>query len=98
MKRKNKKKRHIQKMIKAILFDRDGVILDSEVTHITAVAGAFRELGIKLTKSDEKLIIGMHPDNYIPELRKKYDFSREEFFKISTKLYYKHFGKAKRVS
>jgi HAD superfamily hydrolase (TIGR01509 family) len=81
-------------MIKAFLFDRDGVILDSEFAHINAVIETFKKLGIKITKEDEEIIIGRHPDNYLPELKKKYDFSSESFLEIETKFYYKYFKKA----
>lgn len=81
-------------MIKAFLFDRDGIILDSEYSHVKAVKKAFKILGIKITKNDENKIIGRHPDNYLPELKKKYNFSKEDFLKIETKLYYKYFNRA----
>lgn len=81
-------------MIKAFLFDRDGIILDSEFAHINAVIETFKKFGIKIKKSEHKIIIGRHPDDYLPELKKKYDFSIEEFWKVENKLYYKYFNKA----
>jgi HAD superfamily hydrolase (TIGR01509 family) len=81
-------------MIKAFLFDRDGIILDSEFAHINAVIKTFKKFGFKIKKSEHKIIIGRHPDDYLPELKKKYDFSIEEFWKIENKLYYKYFNKA----
>lgn len=81
-------------MIKAFLFDRDGIILDSEFAHINAVIETFNKFGIKIKKSEHKIIIGRHPDDYLPELKKKYEFSIEEFWKIENKLYYKYFNKA----
>ncbi len=81
-------------MIKAFLFDRDGIILDSEFAHINAVIETFNKFGIKIKKSEQKIIIGRHPDNYLPELKKKYEFSVEEFWKVENGLYYKYFNKA----
>jgi len=80
-------------MIKAFLFDRDGIILDSEFAHIKAVIETFKKFGIKIKKSEHKLIVGRHPDDYLPELKNKYDFSIEEFWKVENSLYYKYFNK-----
>lgn len=59
-------------MIKAFLFDRDGIILDSEFAHINAVIETFKKFGFKIKKSEYRIIIGRHPDDYLPELKKKY--------------------------
>ena len=37
-------------MMKAVIFDRDGVILDSELTNIKSAIKAFKELGISISE------------------------------------------------
>ncbi|MCF7872020.1 HAD family phosphatase [Candidatus Woesearchaeota archaeon] len=74
-------------MIKAILFDRDGVILDSEHTNIAAATKTFKELGIEITKEDVQQIIAKHPKDYLTYFHSKYKFSEEDFIKKGMKNY-----------
>jgi HAD superfamily hydrolase (TIGR01509 family) len=78
--------------MKAILFDRDGIIIDSEYAHIKAVEESFKKLNITITKNDKKLIVARHPNDYIPDFKKKYKFSSEQFLEEESKLYYKYFN------
>lgn len=77
-------------MLKAVIFDRDGVLVDSEWANIAASKEAFRQLWIAISKEDEKEIIGKHPKDYIAYFHTKYgDFSNEKFAEIVAPLYYK---------
>jgi len=66
-------------MLEAVIFDRDGVIIDSEAMNINSSVEALKELGVELTKEDKKLIIGRHPEDYGKDFLKKYDFSFDKF-------------------
>ena len=74
--------------MKAVIFDRDGVIVDSEATNVNAGVKAFEKLGIEIKEEEKKWIVGRHPSTYIKLFQEKYDFSHEEFTKIQKKLYY----------
>ena len=77
-------------MLKAVIFDRDGVLVDSEWVNIAVGKEAFRQLWIDITQEDEKKIIGNHPRDYIAYFHTKYgDFSNEKFAEIVAPLYYK---------
>ena len=80
--------------MKAVIFDRDGVILDSESINMSSAVKAFKELGIKIKDEEKELIIGRHPDDYGKFFLKKYEFSYEEFRKIQSKTYYALFESA----
>ncbi|MBI2130092.1 HAD family phosphatase [Candidatus Woesearchaeota archaeon] len=75
-------------MTKAVIFDRDGVILDSESANIKSAVEAFNELGISIKEEEKDRIAGRHPNDYKKFFLEKYDFSYEEFRKIQRKTYY----------
>ena len=75
-------------MIKAVIFDRDGIIIDSESTNINSAVKAFKWLGIAIKEEEKEWIVGKHPDDYKKLFLEKYDFSYEEFRKIQRKIYY----------
>ncbi len=77
-------------MAKAVIFDRDGVILDSESTNIASAVECFKELGIKIKKEEREWIVGRSAKDYLKFFSKKYDFSYEDFIKIQKDSYYKH--------
>ncbi|PJA48200.1 MAG: hypothetical protein CO170_03480 [candidate division SR1 bacterium CG_4_9_14_3_um_filter_40_9] len=74
-------------MLKAVIFDRDGVIVDSEYANVTAGFMAFQQLGIEIDEDDKKQIIGKHPKDYLTYFHTKYNFSDEEFQKIVAPIY-----------
>jgi HAD superfamily hydrolase (TIGR01509 family) len=74
--------------MKAVIFDRDGVILDSESINIESAVRAFKELGIAIKEEEKDWIVGRHPEDYKKPFLEKYDFSYEEFRKIQTKTYF----------
>ena len=75
-------------MFKAVIFDRDGVILDSESVHINSTIYAFNKLGISLNEEEIDELIGKHPEDYKIYLLKKYSFSYDDFRKIQKEKYY----------
>ena len=81
-------------MLQAVIFDRDGVLIDSEQTNIDSGVQALRELGIELDSSDISLIIGRHAADYGNDFLKKYVFSYEEFRKIQRSKYTELFNNA----
>jgi HAD superfamily hydrolase (TIGR01509 family) len=55
-------------MFKAVIFDMDGVIVDSEPAHYNADNALFEKLGIKLSAEERELFLGVSSDwmwNYI---------------------------------
>lgn len=74
--------------MEAVIFDRDGVILDSESININSAVKAFKELGIAIKEEEKEWVVGRHPDDYKKQFLEKYDFSYEEFRKIQRKTYY----------
>lgn len=81
-------------MIKAIIFDKDGVLVDSEYANIQSATEAFEQLGIHITDEDKKQIIGKHPDDYIVYFQTKYLFPVEEFKTLRRPIYNRIFENA----
>jgi HAD superfamily hydrolase (TIGR01509 family) len=57
-------------MFQAVIFDMDGVIVDSEPAHYKADSALFEKLGIKLSSSERELFLGVSSEwmwNYIIE-------------------------------
>lgn len=79
--------------MKAVIFDRDGVILDTESCSINSTTKALSDLGISISDEEKSWIAGRHPDSleYKQYFLNKHDFSYEEFRKIQSKIYYKLF-------
>lgn len=73
--------------MKAVLFDLDGVIVNSEWANVEASVRAFRDLGIKLSEKDKKNIIGRHPVDYGKIFLKKYSFDYPKFLKLQPPYY-----------
>lgn len=60
-------------MIKAFIFDLDGVIIDSEPLHYEADRIVFREYGIELADGELDGYVGIDTRRMVTELRDKYD-------------------------
>jgi HAD superfamily hydrolase (TIGR01509 family) len=80
-------------MIKAVLFDLDGVLVNSEPANVAAGVDAFRDLGIILSSSEKKQIMGRHPADYDKVFR--YDFDRRRMIEGHHKYYDKYYYKTK---
>lgn len=61
-------------MIEAVLFDMDGVLVDSEELIFLAAKEMFREHGISVVKEDFKPYIGTGENSYLGNVAKKYGF------------------------
>ncbi len=78
----------VKHMIKAVIFDKDGVLHDSEYANIRAGELAFEQLSAQLTKEERNSIVGRHVDDYAPPLLKKYKLDYDEMRQLQKKLYY----------
>ena len=69
----------------AILFDMDGLVLDSEKTYVTAWQQAARELGKTLDTEFAERLFGRHADDVARLLGEALgpDFDRLTFFEVA---------------
>lgn len=76
-------------MFKAVIFDRDGVLLDSEWINVESTRYSFEKFGHTLTKEDSLSIVGRHSSDCIPEIieRNKLDLSFDEVRKLQREKY-----------
>ena len=74
-------------MIKAVIFDRDGILVDSETCNVGAGVLAMADLGVKLTKNEKDSIICKHPREYASSMIQKYNLNYDEF----RNLQYRHY-------
>ncbi|HAS21485.1 MAG TPA: hypothetical protein DCR16_07130 [Lachnospiraceae bacterium] len=59
-------------MLKAVIFDMDGTLLDSEIVHYYAICGCFKErVGYDLTMEEYLLYCGI-PDDQLKRAGQKY--------------------------
>lgn len=82
-------------MIKAIIFDRDWIIVDSEALHILSVDKAFKELWINIDEETKHYIVAKHTDRYKDYLLDKYEFNYENFRVRQREIYYDEIGSIK---
>ncbi|KKP39063.1 MAG: HAD-superfamily hydrolase [Candidatus Peregrinibacteria bacterium GW2011_GWF2_33_10] len=82
-------------MIKAIIFDMDGVIADSEFCHIDAEIKTMKIFGVDLTKEELEGYTGTTSKYMYEHLKAKHDFSAsfEEFFEIKRQFLFEDFEK-----
>ena len=73
--------------MKAVLFDLDGVIVDSEWVNVGSGVRALKGLGINLSEAEKKFIIGRHPADYAKVLMKKYSFDYKKFVAVRDNYY-----------
>lgn len=66
----------------------DGVLRDSEKANIISGIKTFEKLGIHIKKKETDLIIGRHPDDYLKDFKKIYDFNEDEYNKLKFPMYY----------
>jgi len=75
--------------MQAVIFDRDGVIVNSEICNVNSVTDAFKRLGIDISAADKKYIVAKHPGDYQKYFQDQYDFFYDEFRKFQSEEYYK---------
>ena len=75
----------MEKKIKAVLFDMDGVLANSEIYTARAAALTFNNMGVPAKEEDFTLFRGMGADDYLRGVLKMY--GREYDASIKTELY-----------
>lgn len=81
--------------MKAVIFDKDGVLADAVNFNVESGIISFREIGIELDEEDKKNILGRHPTDYNPILAKKYDFDSEKLLERQRFHYYQLYSNVK---
>jgi HAD superfamily hydrolase (TIGR01509 family) len=79
---------------KAVIFDRDGVIIDTQGLLITSVRYAFKQLSFELQDEDIDQLIGRSIDDYLQYFLNKWDFDSVEFKEILYKQFYSNLDQA----
>jgi len=75
-------------MIKAVIFDRDGVLVDTEPIHLLSVIKALKDFGLDFSSSDSNLILGISPPDYKSKFLSKYKVDWGRYSKLQAKYYY----------
>jgi beta-phosphoglucomutase len=73
-------------MIKGVLFDMDGVLVDSEQFICKAAIMMFRELGVKVIPEDFSPFVGMGENRYLGGVAEKYGI-RINIEKVKARTY-----------
>ncbi|MBD3303403.1 MAG: HAD-IA family hydrolase [Candidatus Eisenbacteria bacterium] len=68
--------------IVALIFDLDGVLIDSEELNIAAARAGFAAVGFPLAEDDVVSIVGRHPADYVPELMRRHQVPEAAFSKL----------------
>jgi HAD superfamily hydrolase (TIGR01509 family) len=68
---------HDEYPARAVVFDLDGVLVDTEAVNIGAARAGFAAVGFPLTHADEAAIVGRHPDDYVPILAERHGVPEE---------------------
>ncbi len=84
----------METIMKAVIFDRDGVIIDSEALTIDAMKKAFKKLGFNMPDSDIPHIIGQSSTKYTEYFLTKWEFNPDEFREMMKEFYYKRLDKS----
>jgi HAD superfamily hydrolase (TIGR01509 family) len=63
---------------RAVVFDKDGVLADSEAINLRSAFEVFGAHGYELGPGDEPAIVGKHPIDYVPVLARRFDLSVKE--------------------
>lgn len=58
--------------IRAVAFDLDGVLIDTETINVRAAFEGFEAHGYPLDPSDAVAIVGRHPIDYVPDLARRH--------------------------
>ena len=88
---KTSKKEARDALYKAIAFDLDGTLIDSESVSVKANCAAFQKLGFKLNDEQIRFLTGKNPRTFIPVLSKEIGIpekTEKKIFQLSTKFYY----------
>lgn len=80
--------------MKAIIFDRDGVIIDTDTLASQSVFFGLEKVGINASEKDIPLMAGKSIDALKEFLYSKWNFNFEEFRIIQRKYFYEHLENA----
>ncbi|HRN86533.1 MAG TPA: HAD family phosphatase [Candidatus Dojkabacteria bacterium] len=80
--------------IQAVIFDRDGVIINTEGLVIKSIRYALRMLGFELQDEDIPQITGRSFNVYKSYFQNKYDFDIDKYRKIQNDYFYEHLDEA----
>jgi len=80
--------------VSAVIFDRDGVIIDTDTLVLESVFFGLKQLGINASKDDVPLMAGMSIDALKIYLVNKWKFDFDEFRIIQRKYFYEHLDNA----
>lgn len=64
--------------VKAVVFDKDGVLADSEAINLRSAFEVFGNHGHDLGPEDEAAIVGKHPKDYVPVLARRFGIGEAE--------------------
>lgn len=74
--------------MKAVIFDKDGVLIDSEKIHLDALRYAFKKMGLKIKDSELGPFIGKIPKDYADYFEKTFNASFEEYISYEGEKYF----------
>jgi beta-phosphoglucomutase-like phosphatase (HAD superfamily) len=80
-------------MLQAVIFDMDGVLLDSEPLHMEADREIFNKLGFKVTEQEQELFLGMGAEGTYAWLKEHFglDEPLENLLKMDTAIRMQYF-------
>jgi HAD superfamily hydrolase (TIGR01509 family) len=79
-------------MFKAVIFDMDGVLVDSELEHLKVETNILKTLGIEISEEEHNKFVGTTAKYMWSYIKKKYHIKKsiEELIEINADSYYKH--------
>ncbi|ERM92035.1 phosphatase [Caldanaerobacter subterraneus subsp. yonseiensis KB-1] len=79
-------------MIKAVIFDMDGVMIDSEPVHLRLERELFRELGVEITEEEHMTFVGSSSYYMWEKIKERFNLkeSVEELVRRDRKRYLDH--------
>lgn len=79
-------------MLKAVIFDMDGVIIDSEPTHMKLENETYKKLGIEVTEEEHRSFVGATSYYMWEALKNKYKLNQtlEELIEYERNKYFEH--------
>lgn len=80
--------------VKAVVFDRDGVIIDTEGVVIDSITKAFAQLGFTVGEEDFQHTIGRSSTDYKDYFLSKWDFDYDEYLALQRDLFYRNLDAA----
>lgn len=84
-------------MLKAVIFDMDGVLVDSELEHLNVETEFLKTLGIELNEGEHNKYVGTTSSYKWSCIKKNHDIDKkiEELMLLNSDAYYKHITSSK---